>query len=92
MRRFFMKHHNTLVLSLPTWRNSNIPSPSDLESGSLMIISVSELSQTRKNSREVVGIARLQFIEKIPYRRLPRGRYIELYREIHGESTSNLML
>src|SRR6266571_5724694 len=34
IRRFFMKNHNTRVLSLPTWRNSNSPPPSALDKGS----------------------------------------------------------
>ena len=34
IRRLFMKNHSTRVLSLPTWRSSNSPSPSALDSGS----------------------------------------------------------
>jgi hypothetical protein len=34
IRRFFAKNHYTRVLSLPTWRSSNSPSPSALDNGS----------------------------------------------------------
>src|SRR3990172_6775342 len=34
IRRYFTKNHNTRVLSLPTWRSSNSPLPSDLDNGS----------------------------------------------------------
>jgi len=48
-----------------------------------VILPIPQLCKSGKNSREVIRIRRLQFVQKLPSRTTPSFAFVELYREIH---------
>ena len=64
IRRFFMKNHNTRVLSLPTAQRSNSLSPSALDNGS-QILPTPQLFE-RPATTAAKSSTPLQVIQKFP--------------------------